>query len=147
MMTLPRPPHWTLCSMGTGLCLSAPPLYLHVYKFGAQLICAGSGYIQSKPCPEMSICFHPLPDISELLCSGNLNFPLQPIPRHLLSSGCHQASRSPNVVLPTLLPPAHLPFVTTLQLIPDFCKSQICSFLPSSLFWMNTLRPHQTLFS
>ena len=40
MMTLARPPHWTLCSMGTGLCLSAPPLYLHVYKFGAQLICA-----------------------------------------------------------------------------------------------------------
>ena len=147
MMTLARLPHWTLCSMGTGLCLSAPPLYLHVYKVGGCSVNMCWIRLCTKPCPEMSICFHPLPDISELLCSGNLNFPLQPIPRHLLSSGCHQASRSPNVVLPTLLPPAHLPFVTTLQLIPDFCKSQICSFLPSSLFWMNTLRPHQTLFS
>lgn len=147
-MSLARPPHWTLCSRGQGyVCLLPHCIYTCIKLVGAQLICVGSGYVQSKPFPEMGICFHPLPDISELLCSGNLNFPLQPIPRHLLSSGCHQASRSPNVVLPTLLPPAHLPFVTALHLISDFCKSQICSFLPSSLFWMNTLTPLQTLFS
>ena len=110
---------------------------------GAQLICVGSDYIQSKPLPEISICFHSLLAIPELLRSVNPYVPPQPdrllpspsLGHLLLSSGRRLASWSPNMVLPTSAPSS------AIGLCSQLCTSFQISVSPKRVPFSPPLHP------